>query len=56
MAVIYKDNLARSRSDSFRGIAGRGAAMQALVRDRNDIKCHIFYRVGHFKSKGPPPL
>ena len=27
MAAIYADNLARSRSDSFGGIAGRGAAM-----------------------------
>ena len=28
MAAIYVDNLVRLRSDSFRGIAGRGAAKQ----------------------------
>ena len=53
MTAIYADNLARSRSDSFRGIAGRGAAMQAMTRDRNDIKCHICGRVRHLKSKCP---
>ena len=51
MAAIYADNLARSRSDAVRGIAGRGAAMQAMTRDRNDIKGHICGRIGHFKSK-----
>ena len=51
MAAISADNLARSRSDSFRGIVGRGAAMQTMTRDRNDIKCHFCGRVGHFKSK-----
>ena len=29
MSKIYADNLARSNSDSSRGIAGRGVAMQA---------------------------
>ena len=53
MAAIYADNLARSRSDSFTGIAGRGTAIQAMTRDRKDIKCHICGRVGHFKSKCP---
>ena len=27
--------------------------MQAMTRDRKDIKCHICGRVGHFKSKCP---
>ena len=27
--------------------------MQAISRDRNDIKCHICGHVGHFKSKCP---
>lgn len=36
MAAVYADKLARSRSGSFMGIAGRGAAMKAMVRDRND--------------------
>ena len=53
MAAIYADNLARSRSGSFRGIAGRSAAMQAMTRDRNDIKCHFCGRVGHFKIECP---
>ena len=50
---IYVDNLVRLRSDSFRGIAGRGAAIQAVVHDRDDIKSHICDRVGRFKSKCP---
>ena len=33
MAAVYADNLSRSRSDLFRSNAGRGAAMQAMVRD-----------------------
>ena len=53
MVAIYADNLARSRSDSFRGIAGRGAAMQAMTRDRNNTKCHFCGRVRHFKIKCP---
>ena len=53
MAATYADNLARSRSDSFRGIAGRGAAMRAMTRDRNDIKCRFCGLVGHFKIKCP---
>ena len=53
VAAIYADNLACSRSDSFRGIAGRGLAMQAMTRDRNDIKGHVCGRVGHFKIKCP---
>ena len=50
MAVIYADKQARSRSDSFRGITGLGAAMKAMTRDRNDIKCHFCGRVGHSKK------
>ena len=33
MSKIYAENLARSQSDSSRGIAGRGIAMQATGRD-----------------------
>ena len=54
MAAIYADNQARSRSDSFRGIARRGAAMmKAMTRDCNDIKCHFCGCVGHPKSSAP---
>ena len=49
MVAIYEDNLARSRSDSSNGIAGRGAAMQTMTCDRNDIKGHLCGRVGHFQ-------
>ena len=55
MTVIYADNLARSHSDSVRGISGRGAAIQAMVSDRSDIKCHICdcNCVRQFKSNCP---
>ena len=53
MVAIYADNQAHSRSDLFRGFAERSAAMQVMTRDRNDIKCHICGRVGHFKTKCP---
>ena len=53
VAAIYADNLASSRSDSFRGIAGRGADMQAMALDRNDVKCHFCGRVGHIKIECP---
>ena len=39
MSKIYADNLARSRSDSSRGIVGRGVAMQATGRDLSKINC-----------------
>ena len=51
MEAIYADDLARSRSDPSRAIAGRGSAMQTMNRDRNDIKCHFYGRVGHLKIK-----
>ena len=37
MSKIYAYNLARSNSDSSRGIAGRGVAMQATGRDLSKI-------------------
>ena len=40
MSKIYANNLARSNSDSSRGIAGRGVAMQATGRDLSKIHCH----------------
>ena len=53
MAAISAHNLAGSRSDAFMGIAGRGAAMQAMTRDYNDTNCHVCDRVGNFKRKCP---
>ena len=53
ITVMYADKLARARSNSFRGIEGRGAAVQAMTRDRNDIKCRFCGSVGHFKIKCP---
>ena len=37
---IYADNFTHSDSDSSRGIAGRGVAMQATGRDLSDTDCH----------------
>ena len=37
MSKIYADNLACSNSDSSRGTAGRGVAMQATGRDLGNI-------------------
>ena len=48
---IDADSLTRSRSDSFRGIAGRGASMQTMTRDGNDVKCHSCGSVGHFQDQ-----
>ena len=53
MAAICAHNLVLSRSDSLKGIAGCGAAMQAMTHDRNDVKCRFRGRVGHIKSKCP---
>ena len=50
MSKIYADNLARSHSDSSRGIAGRGIAMQATGRDLSKIICHYYNKFGHFKN------
>ena len=50
MASIYADNLALSRSDSLKGVAGCGAAMHAMTRNRDDAKCRFRGRAGHIKS------
>ena len=50
MSKIYADNLARSRSDSSRGIAGRGVAMQATGRDLSKINCYHCSKFGHYKN------
>ena len=61
MLKIYADNLARSHSDSSRGIAGRGVAMQATGRDLNKINCYYCNKFGHYKNEcadfkaGPSP-
>ena len=50
MSKIYADNLVRSNSDSSRGIAGRGVAMQAMGRDLSKINCHYCNRFGYSKN------
>ena len=50
MSKIYADNLARSQSDSSRGIAERGVAMQATGRDLRKINCHYCNKFGHYKN------
>ena len=50
MSKIYADNLARSHSDSSRGIAGRGVAMQAMGRDLSNINCYYCNKFGHYKN------
>ena len=50
MSKIYADNLARSNSDSSRGIAGRGVAMQATGRDLSKMNCHYCNKFGHYKN------
>ena len=50
MSKIYADNLARSSSDSSRGIAGRVVAMQATGRDLSKINCHCCNKFGHYKN------
>ena len=50
MSKIYADNLACSHSDSSRGIAGRGVAMQATRRDVSKINCYSCNKFGHCKK------
>ena len=50
MSKIYADNLARSHSDSSRGIAGRGVATQATGRDLSKINCYYCNKFGHYKN------
>ena len=50
MSKIYADNLARSHSDSSRGIAGRGVAMQAKGRDLSKINCYYCNKFDHYKN------
>ena len=47
MAAIYADNW--SHSESLKGIAGRGAAMQAVDRGRTNVLCHYCDQFEHFK-------
>ena len=51
MSKTYTDNLARSNSDSSRGIVGRGVAMQATGRDLSNIDCHYCNKFGHYKNE-----
>ena len=54
MAAIYADNL--SRSESSKGIAGRGAAMQAMGRDRTIIVSYAITATSlSFQKKVPSP-
>ena len=50
MSKIYADNLARSNSDSSRGIAGSGVAMQVTGWDLSEINCHYCNKFGHYKN------
>ena len=50
MSKIYTDNLVRSNSDSSRGIAERGVAMQAIGPDLSNINCHYYNKFGHYKN------
>ena len=50
MSMIYADHVARSISDSSRGITGRGVAMQATGRDLSKINCYYCNKFGHFKN------
>ena len=50
MSKIYAENLARSHSDSSRGIAGRGVAMQATGRDLSIINNYYCNKFGHYKN------
>ena len=50
VSKIYADNLARSNSDSLRGTAGRGVAMQATGREPSKINCHYYNKFGHYNT------
>ena len=50
MSKIYADNLARSHSDSSRGIAGRSVAMQGTGWDLSKINCYHCSKFGHYKN------
>ena len=50
MSKIYADKIARSHSDSSRGTAGRGVAMQATGRDLSKINCYYCNEFGHYKN------
>ena len=53
MSKIYTDNLARSHSDSSRGITGRGVAMQATGRGLSKINSHYCNKFGHYNTTAP---
>ena len=48
MVAIYADSF--PRSESSKGIAGRGAAMQREDRDRTSVLCYYRDQFGHFKE------
>ena len=50
MSKIYANNFARSNSDSSRGTAGRGVAMQAMGQDLSKINCHYCNTFDHDKN------
>ena len=50
MSKIYPDNLASSHSDSSRGIAGRGVAMQATGLDLSKINCYYCSTFSYYKN------
>ena len=50
MSKIYADNLARSHSNSSRGIVGRDVAIKATGRDLSKINCYYCNKFGHYKN------
>ena len=50
MSKTCTNNLARSNSDSSRGIAGRGVAMQAMGWDLSIVNCHCCNKFGDYKN------
>ena len=50
MSKIYAGSLARSSSDSSRGIVERGVTMQATGRDLSKINCHYCNKFGYYKN------